>query len=66
MARRGIEVPSRQVVPTRLLAGETDARNNERFRAQMAEMLRERDREIEDLLRRVAALEARVEDLEFP
>lgn len=64
MTRRGIEVPEQPAVPVRLMAGEQPVRNEERFRSQVVDMFRQRDREIEDLLRRVGDLEKRVADLE--
>ncbi len=56
--RRGIQVPEVTAVPVRLTAGERSGRNEERFRAQVVELLRDRDREIEDLRLRIEQLEA--------
>jgi hypothetical protein len=61
MTRRGIEVSTQSAVPVRGVIGEDPVRNEERFRAQVMDLLRQRDGEIDDLLRRVVAIDAAID-----
>lgn len=71
MARRGVQISERPPVPVH--TSEPSKRNEERFRAQVIDMLRERDRAIADIqqrqeliVKRLDDLVARVEALEAP
>lgn len=61
MAQRGVQIPERPPVPVR--TSEPPGRNEERFRAQVVDMLRERDRDIADIRQRQDLILGRLDDL---